>query len=318
MTFLIPNSASAGVPVQAEVDSEDFGIILDGLARTGVLSGGAVASTAAANGSVSVAASRVASLGALLTGAATTVAIAANSTASPRFDLVVVPAAGGAAVARVGTASAVPVFPVPPAGDVVLAAVYVPPGHTATTTIPANTVVDKRVDLPPLPFLAGTTLAAAAATSAVVTFPAAPLLEITVSLAGLSAAGIVGLRLGTTAAPESTARYWHRNHPSLAAAGTAWGSSVQVLSATGLLLNSASTTLPDVVQLAVGNAPVAAHPCQWNASRSSGAPGTAAIATFGAGEYVATTAGQVLSAQLFTSAGNLLAGSALAVKGLAF
>lgn len=140
----IPNAADAAFPPQAQVDSQDLEVYSRASADTGVVTLEAVTSTAAANGSVSVAAGTHKVNRVLYTGALTTVAIAANVSGLPRFDLIVTDATG--IPTRVaGTAAAAPVFPAIPASSVCLAAVYVPNGHTTGTTIPANTITDKRV-----------------------------------------------------------------------------------------------------------------------------------------------------------------------------
>lgn len=140
----IPNQASAAFPDQAQVDAVDLDIITGADGGTAVVSGCAVTSTGAGNGSVTVAAGVVRSTDLLVTVAGNTVAITANATGFTRYDLITVPT-GGTAVATAGTAAASPVFPAVPAGSVALAAVRVPNGHTGTTTVPANTIVDKRV-----------------------------------------------------------------------------------------------------------------------------------------------------------------------------
>lgn len=146
MPFTIPNVAAAAFEDQADPDSRDFDILLGGSGLTGVVSGCAVTSTGAGNGSLTVAAGSVRIDGRRVTVAGGTVAIGANSSGNPRFDLVTVDTAGTAA-AVAGTAAAAPEFPTIPASRVVLAAMYVPNGHTTSTTIAANTLTDKRVIL---------------------------------------------------------------------------------------------------------------------------------------------------------------------------
>lgn len=150
MGFTIPNAVDAAFADQAEVDKVDIDIIVAGSQGTGVVSGAAVTTTGAANGSVAVAVGQIRIIDNLYTVAATTVAIAANATGNPRFDLIVVGTTG--IPARVaGTAAAAPVFPAVTAGTVCLATVYVPNGHTTGTTIPANTITDKKVPVLPFP-----------------------------------------------------------------------------------------------------------------------------------------------------------------------
>lgn len=146
MPFTIPNLATAAFADQAQVDAVDLLILAYGTKQDGVVSGGAVTSTGAANGSLSVAVGQVRIADRLYTLTATTpLAVTANATGNTRYDLVTVTATG-TPVVTAGTASATPVFPVPPAGSVVLAAVRVATGHTTGTTIAANTIVDKRLD----------------------------------------------------------------------------------------------------------------------------------------------------------------------------
>lgn len=140
----IPNQASAAFADQAQLDAVDIDIITAADGGTGVVSGCAVTSTGTGNGSVTVAAGVIRSTDLLVAVAGGTVAITANSSGFTRYDLITVPT-GGTAVATAGTGAATPVFPAIPAGSVVLAAVRVPNGHTGTTTIPANTIVDKRI-----------------------------------------------------------------------------------------------------------------------------------------------------------------------------
>jgi hypothetical protein len=143
----IPNLSDAAFPDQARVDSVDLAIMASGANWNGVISGCAVTTTGAANGSVTVAVGQIRHTDLLYTVAGNTVAITANASGFTRFDLVTV-GATGTAVATAGTAAANPVFPAVPAGSVALAAVRVPNGHTGTTTIPANTIVDKREIVP--------------------------------------------------------------------------------------------------------------------------------------------------------------------------
>jgi hypothetical protein len=150
--FTVPNEADAAFLAQAKLDKVDLDVLADAGSQGGVVSGCVVTSTAAANGSVSVAAGVIRIADRQYTVALTTVAIAANASGNPRFDLITLTATttfgAGATITRTaGTAAASPVFPALPAGSICIAAVYVPNGHTATTTIPANTITDKRVDV---------------------------------------------------------------------------------------------------------------------------------------------------------------------------
>lgn len=144
MAFTIPNLASAAFAAQAEIDSGDFRVITDASGATGVVSGCAVSSSGAANGSVAVGSGVVRVGGRRVTVNGGASAIAANATGNPRFDLITIDTTG-ATVVVAGTAAASPVFPTIPASRVVLATMYVANGHTTGTTINNNTLTDKRV-----------------------------------------------------------------------------------------------------------------------------------------------------------------------------
>lgn len=147
MPFTIPNYADAAFPAQAEPDSRDLDILAAAAATTGVVSGYAVTSSGTTNGSLSVAVG-VARIGGqrIERTSVATVAIPANATGNPRFDLITVNNVGG--ISRVaGTAASTPVFPTIPAGRAVLAAMYVANGHSAATNINANTLTDKRITI---------------------------------------------------------------------------------------------------------------------------------------------------------------------------
>lgn len=147
MPFTIPKAADAAFADQAQVDPGDLAILHDGFRFTGVVSGCAVTTTGTGNGSVTVASGRTRHTDLINTVAGGTVAITANASGNPRYDLITVTSANALA-AVAGTAAAAPVFPSIPAGSVVLAAVRVPTGHTGTSTVAANTIVDKRVVVP--------------------------------------------------------------------------------------------------------------------------------------------------------------------------
>lgn len=146
MSFTIPNLGDAGFADQAEPDAVDFGSILGAAAGlTGVITGCAVTAQGTPDMTVAVAAGTVMVAGVLKTVSSGNVTISAADGTNPRFDLVVADSTG-AKQRRGGTAAANPVFPVPSAGDVVLAAVYVPASDTA---INSNQIVDKRVTVLP-------------------------------------------------------------------------------------------------------------------------------------------------------------------------
>lgn len=143
MSFTIPGALVANRGEQADVDTEDIEALVAGMAQTGVVTGCAVTSTGAANGSVSVAAGSIASNGIVAGVSAGTLGLAANGSGNPRFDLIVTNAAGTKSVVQ-GTAAALPAFP-DIGTSVLLAAVYVPTGFATSSTIPAGDVIDKRV-----------------------------------------------------------------------------------------------------------------------------------------------------------------------------
>lgn len=316
MAFLIPNLAGATFPEQSELDSGDVEIFTRGLDRIGIVSGCTVTSSGAANGSVSIAAGRALSEDVGLAVSATSALISANSSGNPRFDLVTVTAAGGLSVIG-GTASSTPAFPAIPAGSVVLAAVYVPNGHTTTTTIPATNIIDKRVQLAPRQFTMQVLMTSAALSSATITFPASPHLEFMAYVSGYASNGIVSLQLGTTASVDTGARYWHRNHPTTGTAVATWGTAVQAASATMMPLASNSMTLGRMTNGSIGNPNGTSHPVCWQTGNASNAPATVALAMCGNGEYVSSAAGRVVSARITTNGGNLNADSSLSITGIA-
>lgn len=148
MPFTIPNESDAAFADQARVDSVDLLILAGGMNGNGVVSGCAVTTTGTTNGSVAVATGEIRINDLMMTvSASAALAIGANATGNPRYDLVTVAtgASPRTAVVTAGTAAASPKFPAIPANSVVLAAVRVPNGHTTGTNIPANTIIDKRV-----------------------------------------------------------------------------------------------------------------------------------------------------------------------------
>ncbi len=172
------------------------------------------------------------------------------------------------------------------------------------------------------PFYVSTVLGTAAATSSIITFPASPVLNVFNNVTGYAAAGgVVGIRFGTTATPESGARYWHRSHANSPGTTTAvWGNAANTINATGILVapSTATLSLGRMTTMQVANAPgLQAHPINFQTNNSSNAPGTVALSYFGSGEYVSTTAGQIISAQLWVSGGNLNANTSLVVEGFA-
>lgn len=141
MALTIPNLADAGFAAQAEPDSRDIDAMVSALNATAVLSGCAVTAQGTPDMTVAVAAGNVITTGTVASVTAGNATITAADATNPRIDLVVVTSAGALA-ARAGTAAASPVFPTLTAGDVLLAAVYVPANDTA---INANQIIDKRM-----------------------------------------------------------------------------------------------------------------------------------------------------------------------------
>lgn len=143
MAFSIPNLSEVPlVSNQSEPDARDFDAIAAGFGGSVVSSGLAVTAQTVPNMTVQVAAGIASSTGTVFApGAVASLAIGANATGNPRFDLVVMNSAGTIAV-RAGTAAANPIFPTLTAGDVMLAAVWVPNG--AASIANAN-IVDKRI-----------------------------------------------------------------------------------------------------------------------------------------------------------------------------
>lgn len=146
----IPNYNDATYGDQAEPDSVDFDIIIEGFANIGVLSGCAVTSNnitpvspnTTLTNAIAVASGTISSgITASATVTAGSLTVTASNSTLPRFDLVVVNTSGTKSV-RAGTPSTNPVFPTPASNEIVLAAVYVPP---SATTIAAGNIIDKRI-----------------------------------------------------------------------------------------------------------------------------------------------------------------------------
>lgn len=147
--FTIPNEITAGFPRQSGVDQVDIDTLVAGLGGHGLIQGCAVTAQGVPDMTVAVAAGTVQVNGRYVRKvAAGNVAIGAAHATNPRIDLVCVDKAGAKQL-RAGTAAplATLVFPTPTAGDVVLAAVYVPALDAA---INANQIIDKRCLLSPL------------------------------------------------------------------------------------------------------------------------------------------------------------------------
>lgn len=150
MPFTIPNTAAASYGPQAGVDSGDLAIMAAAAQGFGVVGGFTVSAQATPNMTVAVTVgvAHFPTFGQVAGIAQTATITTANGT-NPRHDVIVVDRAGVVSVVA-GTPAAVtttsePVFPAWPAGSVVVASVYVPPGVTAITN---GMITDKRLFLP--------------------------------------------------------------------------------------------------------------------------------------------------------------------------
>lgn len=137
----VPNSGDAAFAPQARLFAADLDVLVNGLARTGVLTGCAVTAQAVPNMTVAVAAGTAMINGGPVSVAAGNVTISAADATNPRIDLVCVDTSGTKS-AIAGTPAASPVMPAIPSTSVVLAAVYVP---AADAAINSNQITDKRV-----------------------------------------------------------------------------------------------------------------------------------------------------------------------------
>lgn len=139
MTFRIPNTPDTAYSDQAEPDAGDFAAL--GERGTGVITGCAVTAQGSPALAVDTSAGTVVVAGAPLTVSGSTLSIEAGE-ANPRFDLIVVNAAGATAVLK-GTAGTNPVFPAfNPSTHCMLAAVYV---RQSAANIITTDITDKRV-----------------------------------------------------------------------------------------------------------------------------------------------------------------------------
>ena len=141
MAYAIPNLADASNADQAELDSVDIDILVQGLQGDGVVSGCAVTAQGTPDMTVAVAGGTIRISGTAATVTAGNVTITAANASFARFDLVVSNSTGVLS-ATAGVAAANPVFPEVPASSVALAAVHVP---AADTTISSGQIIDKRV-----------------------------------------------------------------------------------------------------------------------------------------------------------------------------
>lgn len=145
MPWSIPDKGEAQNDNQSILFQVYLDAIIDAMQRTeAVTSGCAVTAQGSPNMTVAVAAGAVMSGGGYLTTAGGTGTVTTADGTNPRIDLVVINSAGAVAV-RAGTPAAAPKPPNKTAGDVLLAAVYVP---ASDTTISSDQIVDLRVDIP--------------------------------------------------------------------------------------------------------------------------------------------------------------------------
>lgn len=147
MPFSIPNAlpgSSFQAQAQGSPDSVDFDILTLGYQGTGTVSGCAV-SVGGSGLAVTVQAGVVAYAGVPLTVGGTNVPLATADPNYPRFDLIVVTAAGNLTAVTGVPSGTNPVFP-SVAGQVCLAAVYVP---ALAISLTAAQIVDKRVQTGP-------------------------------------------------------------------------------------------------------------------------------------------------------------------------
>ncbi len=136
---------------QAQPDAVDIDVLSGAFGRTGVIRGfgGELAVTFASSLTFNVASGDVYSRAVRLILNATTVTVGAVDATNPRFDMVVV-TSGGSVTVRAGTVAANPVFPALTAGDVALAAIFVP-STASGLSVGAGSIVDKRVLISDLP-----------------------------------------------------------------------------------------------------------------------------------------------------------------------
>jgi hypothetical protein len=163
-------------------------------------------------------------------------------------------------------------------------------------------------------FLGSTKLAAAAASTAIVTVEPRDALLIVFRVTGYSGADIASLRFGGTAgAVDTGANYWDRHLN--AAAGATTFTNAQNVSGTLIRLAGATSTLQRAGAVWVNNLATVSKVCRIDVQTSTGAANTAGILDVGGGEWVNTTQ-QIRSVQMLDAgANNLNAGSGFAVYG---
>lgn len=143
MSFVIPNQSAAAFAQQAAPDATDIDAVVAAFDRTGVISGCAVTAQGTPDGTVAVAAGRIAVLGIEIDVTAGNLAVGNGHATLDRRDIIVVSNAAVKSVVA-GVAAASPVKPAIPANSVLLAEVYVP---ATDNIVNANQIIDKGVDL---------------------------------------------------------------------------------------------------------------------------------------------------------------------------
>ena len=163
--------------------------------------------------------------------------------------------------------------------------------------------------------LGKTVLAAAAATTAIVTIPARDMLLIQYRVTGYSGADIASFRFGGTAgAVDTAANYWNRSVTSVAGGVVLVNN--QNVSATLIRVAGLTSTLQRTGCMTVNNLATVSKVCKIETQTSTGAAGTAGGMDWGGGEWVNTTQ-QIVSVQMLDAgANNLNAGSGFAVFGM--
>lgn len=140
--FTIPDKGEGQNDIQSILFQEYIDVLVAGIAGSEcVLSGCAATAQGSPNMTVACAKGAVLSQGVMFAVAAANFTITTADATNPRIDLCVITSAGAKAV-RAGTAAAAPKPPARSAGDVVVAAVYVPANDT---TISSDQIVDMRV-----------------------------------------------------------------------------------------------------------------------------------------------------------------------------
>lgn len=141
MAWTIPDKGEGLSDLQSILFQEYLDVLVAGLGQADfVMSGCAVTAQGSPDMTVAVAAGSVVAAGVVRAVAGANGTITTADATNPRFDLVVINAAGAIAV-RAGAPAAAPKPPARTAGDVVLAVVYVP---AADTTIASNQITDLR------------------------------------------------------------------------------------------------------------------------------------------------------------------------------